>query len=60
MWLKAGEKEHKLIRNKKGISQVLMKSRGSVGKFFENLHWSKQENLEEMDKFPDVCVRPKL
>jgi hypothetical protein len=31
MWLKGGEKEHKVVRNEKEVSQVLMKSRGSLG-----------------------------
>jgi hypothetical protein len=40
---------------KRGVSQQIpMKFRGSLGKYFKNLHSGKLENLEEMDKFLDT------
>jgi hypothetical protein len=49
------------IRNKKEeITTNTKEIKGIIRDYFENLYSHKFENLEEMDKFLDAYVHPKL
>jgi hypothetical protein len=49
------------IRDEKGyITTNTNKIQGIITEYFENLHSSKLENLDEMAKFLDAYNQPKL
>jgi hypothetical protein len=49
------------IRDEKGdITTNTYEIQRIIRKYFENLHSSKLENLDEMDKFVDAYNQPKL
>jgi hypothetical protein len=49
------------IRDEKGdITMNTKKIQKIIREYFENLHSSKLENLDEMDKFLDAWNQPKL
>jgi hypothetical protein len=46
------------IRDEKG--DITTNTKKIIREYFENLHSSKLESLDEMDKFLDSCNQPKL
>jgi hypothetical protein len=50
----------KIRKNEEEITTNTMEIRRIIRDYFENLHSSKLENLEEMDKFLDTCGHSKL
>jgi hypothetical protein len=56
-----GKTQINKIRDEKGdITTNTNKIQRIISKYFENLHSSKLENLDEMDKFLDAYNQPKL
>jgi uncharacterized coiled-coil DUF342 family protein len=59
-WKRKKTQINKIRDEKGGITTNTSKIQRTIIEYFENLYSSKLENLDEMDKFLDTYIQPKL